>query len=148
MTDREALEMALEALTNPSTISVQHAIKLIRAELAKPEMPTKIFGPNLEQILNAAGFYRQPEQEPVAWQVMVENEPMKEFSIKDMAHDWAVTEKRNGSKYSYWIRPLYAALPKREWVWLTEEEIKKIMQRWRGEFDIRDIERLLKEKNT
>ena len=27
--------------------------------LAKPEMPTKIFGPNLEQILNAAGFYRR-----------------------------------------------------------------------------------------
>ena len=32
-----ALEMALEALTNPSTIAVQHAIELIRAELAKPE---------------------------------------------------------------------------------------------------------------
>jgi hypothetical protein len=27
--------------------------------LTKPEMPTKIFGPNLEQILNAAGFYRR-----------------------------------------------------------------------------------------
>jgi hypothetical protein len=26
--------------------------------LAKPEMPTKIIGPNLEEILNAAGFYR------------------------------------------------------------------------------------------
>jgi len=31
-----ALEMALEALTNPSTIAVSHAIELIRAELAKP----------------------------------------------------------------------------------------------------------------
>ena len=57
-----ALEMALEALTNPSTIAVQHAIELIRAELAKSEMPTKIFGPNLEEILNTAGFYK-PEQE-------------------------------------------------------------------------------------
>ena len=55
----KALEMALEALTNPSTIAVQHAIELIKAELAKPEMPTKIVGPNLEQILNAAGFYRR-----------------------------------------------------------------------------------------
>jgi hypothetical protein len=27
--------------------------------LAKPDMPTKIFGPNLEQILNAAGFYKR-----------------------------------------------------------------------------------------
>jgi hypothetical protein len=26
--------------------------------LAKPEMPTKIIGPNFEEILNAAGFYR------------------------------------------------------------------------------------------
>ena len=56
---KATLEMALEALTNPSTIAVQHAIELIKAELAKPEMPTKIVGPNLEQILNAAGFYRR-----------------------------------------------------------------------------------------
>lgn len=33
--DMNALEMALEALTNPSTIAVQHAIELIKAELAK-----------------------------------------------------------------------------------------------------------------
>jgi len=32
-----ALEMALEALTNPSTIAVQHAIELIKKKLAKPE---------------------------------------------------------------------------------------------------------------
>ena len=61
--------------------------------------------------------------EPVAWQVMVEDEPMKEFSIKEAAHDWAVTEKRNGSSYSYWIRPLYTAPPKREWQSLTDNEI-------------------------
>ena len=56
---KATLEMALEALTNPSTIAVSHAVELIKAELAKPEMPTKIVGPNLEQILNAAGFYRR-----------------------------------------------------------------------------------------
>ena len=57
-------------------------------------MPTKIFGPNLEEILNAAGFYR------------------------------------------------------REWVGLTDDEIKKIMQRWRnGYIDIKDVEQLLKDKN-
>jgi hypothetical protein len=32
---KATLEMALEALTNPSTIAVQHAIELIKAELAK-----------------------------------------------------------------------------------------------------------------
>ena len=56
---KATLEMALEALTNPSTIAVSHAVELIKAELAKPKMPTKIVGPNLEQILNAAGFYRR-----------------------------------------------------------------------------------------
>jgi hypothetical protein len=57
-------------------------------------MPTKIFAPNLEQMLNAAGFYR------------------------------------------------------RVWVGLTDEEIKKIMQRWRnGYIDIKDAEQLLKDKN-
>ncbi len=35
---KATLEMALEALTNPSVISVQHAVDLIRAELAKPEL--------------------------------------------------------------------------------------------------------------
>jgi hypothetical protein len=31
----------------------------LEAQLTKPDMPTKIFGPNLEQILNVAGFYRR-----------------------------------------------------------------------------------------
>jgi hypothetical protein len=33
-------------------------IRELEAELAKPGIPTKIVGPNLEEILNAAGFYR------------------------------------------------------------------------------------------
>ena len=37
---------------------------------------------------------------------------------------------------------------KREWVGLTDDEIKKIMQRWRnGYIDIKDAEQLLKDKN-
>jgi hypothetical protein len=31
----------------------------LEAQLDKPDMPTKIFGPNLEEILNAAGFYKR-----------------------------------------------------------------------------------------
>ena len=52
-----ALEMALEALTNPSTIAVSHAIELIRAELAKPlqEPPKREWvGLTDEEILSAA----------------------------------------------------------------------------------------------
>jgi hypothetical protein len=47
----------------PEIQALRQAIE--QAELAKPEqepvntMPTKIVGPNLEQILNAAGFYKR-----------------------------------------------------------------------------------------
>jgi len=64
-------------------------------EKAKLEMPTKIFGPNLEQILNAAGFYR------------------------------------------------------REWVGLTEDDIKGILDCDRGWMvDIKKTEQILRDKNT
>ena len=105
-----------------------------------------------------AGLAKRYEeaQEPVAWQVMVEDEPMKEFSIKEAAHDWAVTEKRNGSNYSYWIRPLYTAPVKREWVSLTDEQIDDVyycveggetaLETWREQ--ARAIEAKLKDKNA
>ena len=48
------------------------------------------------------------ELEPVAYQVMTQDEPMKEFSTEYMAHDWAVKQKLGGSPYSFWVRPLYA----------------------------------------
>jgi hypothetical protein len=45
--------------------------------------------------------------------------------------------------------PLYTAPPRKPWVGLTDDEIKKIMQRWRnGYIDIKDVEQLLKDKNT
>ena len=128
---RKAAEMALESLeeldgldteTECVTIYVTDEIEALRQALAQPEHPLDKKADNAREL----GLDYEPEQEPIAWQVMVENEPMKEFSIKDMAHDWAVTEKLNGSKYSYWIRPLYAALPNREWVGLTDDEIDDI----------------------
>lgn len=45
---------------------------------------------------------------PVAWQVMDENDALREFSIKDIAQDWITTELLRGSSMVYWIRPLYA----------------------------------------
>lgn len=75
----------------------------------------------------------QPEQEPVAWM------------LPDYGDVLSASEADGTGIYNI---PLYTAPPKRKWIGLTEEEIKKIMQRWRGEFDIRDIERLLKDKNT
>ena len=48
------------------------------------------------------------ELKPVAWQVMDENDALREFSIKDIAQDWITTELLRGSSIVYWIRPLYA----------------------------------------
>ena len=89
------------------------------------------------------------QQEPVAWQVMVEDEAMKEFSTKDIAHDWCVQQKLSGSSYTYWIRPLYTRPLAREWVGLTDEERAAC---WNEQDDYpqfaRAIEAKLKEKNN
>ena len=88
MTKDEALKLALEALKQ-----IDEAMPFPVAKLAQASIKEAL---------------AQPEQEPVSWQVMVEDEAMKEFSIKDMAHDWCVQQKLSGSSYIYWIRPLYA----------------------------------------
>ena len=107
MTDRELMQQALGALESKYIVNCgawrvqqDQAITALRERLA------------------------QPEQEPVAWQVMVEDEAMKEFSIKDMAHDWCVRQKLSGSSYAYWIRPLYTTPPQRKP--LTDEEIEEV----------------------
>jgi len=74
------------------------------------------------------------KQEPVAWQVMVEDEAMKEFPIKDMAHDWCLHQKLSGSPHSYWIRPLYTTPPQR-----TEQEPQSVRERWNIERDGDDL---------
>ena len=65
MTDKELLQEALYALTYVGDKDIySDTIDALRARLAQPEqeqMPTKIMGPNLEEVLNAAGFYKQRE---------------------------------------------------------------------------------------
>lgn len=99
MTDKELMQMALDALIDAAdsqnwemqqnidqhgewyrrslylkqaTTNSQEAIKELRARLEQPEpeqMPTKLMGPNLEGVLNAAGFYKQRE-----WQGLTDDE--------------------------------------------------------------------------
>ena len=80
----------------------------------------------------------QPEQEPVAW---VYNGILHEFDPSE----FATSE----------VTPLYIAPPKRKWVGLTDEEMKKtwyetknIMGWYSFEEIARLIEAKLKEKNT
>ena len=81
----------------------------------------------------------QPEQEPVAKHVcnLWINPETSEYEVDRCTHP--INE----------VIPVYTAPPRKEWVGLTDDEIKKIMQQWRnGYIDIKDVEQLLKEKNT
>jgi len=130
MTKDEALKQALEALELHLThhehgcVYLDPAVTAIKEALAEPEITTgnilmdsynamqsmKVEGPR-HVVCQCDKCKAQPEQEPVAWQVMVEDCAMKEFSTKDAADEWCVREKLSGSSYAYWIRPLYTTPP-------------------------------------
>jgi hypothetical protein len=78
----------------------------------------------------------QPEPEPVAW-----GNKKGEFKVHQEADD----------AFKSTAIPFYTAPPKREWVGLTDEEVKDIV--WNLPYEpsqehIRAIEAKLKEKNT
>ena len=98
------------------SVAFQHRQEQIEKKMAGVYSAFSATHPALEQ-----------QAEPVAWQVMVEDEAMKEFPIKDMAHDWCVQQKLFGSSYVYWIRPLYTAPPQRKP--LTKGEIEIVLSR-------------------
>ena len=55
----DALSVAQNLVWSALNEQALAAARELQAESAMLKMPTKIFGPNLEQILNAAGFYRR-----------------------------------------------------------------------------------------
>lgn len=130
MTDREAMQMALDALESlqawpetPENFKRFRAIEALRARLAQPDVPETAFG----------------ETEPVAWMhnfiddVIIKNRPT---DITCNAGRWTA---------------LYTAPPKRKWVGLTDEEIAKAIGAEPDDIylaDFRKVEAKLKEKNT
>ena len=67
MNDRELMQMALNAMESFESGTnglykgeFAEECKALRDRLAE-DMPVKILGPNLENILNAAGFYKKRE---------------------------------------------------------------------------------------
>jgi hypothetical protein len=132
MTDRELLQMALDALESlqawpetPENFKRFRAIEALRTALA------------------------QPEPEPVAWGVLDD----------DGQIDW--TADYPFSDHPGWPNsaPLYTASPQREWVGLTDEEVSQMEKDylWGGKaFNAelgywavyRAIEAKLKEKNN
>ncbi len=71
-----ALEMALEALTNPSTIAVQHAVELIRAELAKPEQEPWLW---INKKGSGVWISNQLPVDPENWDAVYKSPPRKEW---------------------------------------------------------------------
>ena len=67
----KALEMALEALTNPSTIAVSHAIELIKQELAKPELPRAF-----REVLVGDNYILRFHPSDTGWMCGISNEMM------------------------------------------------------------------------
>jgi len=73
---RDAAQAALEELI-ASESNAWNIINDLEAALAETQMPTKIFGPNLVGILNAAGFYRKKE-----WIGLTEDDDLNNMRYK------------------------------------------------------------------
>jgi hypothetical protein len=122
-----ALEMALEALENPSTIAVSHAIELIRAELAKPE----------QTIVPFPSFMRKRIEEAID----------NAINPKGMSvHDGKATVY--ASDLQRMIAVIDLAPPRTEWVGLTDDEIWECQKPGLSDDVYKLIESKLKARNT
>jgi hypothetical protein len=160
MTDRELMQEALDALTYVGDKDIYSGtIDALRARLAQPEpaecdggqcgiggyckqcpktksdVPETAFGeikPVLYQVRGRPNWDTEPKwgewkfcTEPVA----------NDFKKTPVLHDW-----------EYQVRSLYTAPPQREWVGLTDDEIKECLE-MSIQGTCRAIEAKLKEKN-
>jgi hypothetical protein len=159
MTDRKLLQQALDAL--------KEYVSTVKSEYNHHSWDTKIVDagkPAREAIEAIRTRLAQPEPEPVAWKVwtvhnhiffsigvqtfqindVLEHEP--EVSAEEFS-EWLATQLRHA------LTQLSNTVPqKKEWVGLTDEEVKQLSNdcvevRDENEF-IRAIEAKLKEKNT
>ena len=132
MTDRELFEKALEAL--------EYAAE--RIGCPDDDDAIGVARKALRERLE------QPEQEPVAWLVQYSNK-----------HEFVWGQKPQWIADAIGIEPLYTTPPRREWVGLTEEEIRGLADKHlfyqpegyevSGVFALtRAVEAALREKNT
>jgi len=133
MTDRELMQQALEALETCSEDEWYNDDDFGMAQVYDEEKITEAITALRERLA-------QPEQEPVAW--ISKHGVVYPLDAKDEVHP--IND----------IQPLYTTPPRREWVGLTDEEIKAMPQ-WFPSHEtaaamplIRAIEAKLKEKNA
>jgi hypothetical protein len=161
MTDKEAMNLALEALMYASYEDIEYndacAAKVLEARnalkerLAQPEQEPVATLEDLEQEIyqNTRNFvsrdvmewmlkryYTHPpqrtEQEPVAWMIWSKNNVP------------ALTFTKPADKYVF--DALYTHPPQRTWVGLTADEYAELAEEY-GPFPINQIEAKLKQKN-
>ena len=149
MTDlRKAAEMALDALHNIDQSNNYDAIEALRQALAQPEekmridgsgkLTTKPYPDGYESERDFRKALAQPEQEPVAW---VECAIIPWLQSKD-TNVYAMT-KLHRIPNEHYDTPLYTTPPKREWVGLTDDDLRQIILAAVGVAEAK-----LKEKNT
>ena len=137
MTDKEAMQMALETAEQIASADYRHWEE--RASLGEFERWARSRANHIAEALRAR--LAQPEQEPVAWFCKL---PDNKISIK------IVGKPTEGN----W-EPLYTTPPQREWIGLTDEEAQKTFARHNCTISTdlagilaRAIKKALKEKNN
>ena len=149
MTDREAMQQALDALEEINKLSIgENAICLpaeidgamdaLRGRLAQPEQEPVAYWH--KEFLKHNTTSDQPEQEPVAWR-------WKERINGDF-DSWVISASEP-PPYAIKQQPLYTITPQRQWQGLARLELQKAVE---GLEDLEDcwiaIESALREKNT
>ena len=161
MTDRELLQMALDALENAHAnepiwkTPIKEAIKALRSRLANEFNPDwdqiealrESLREHMAEIQRLRARLAQPEPEPFEYWNAVEGW----VKIDEVRQHFDTTNCGTIYKHEGEGRiPLYAEPPQREWVGLTDAELESIYDacdNW-GKFEYeRRIEAKLKEKN-
>lgn len=132
------------------TVTNQRLVEILTTAMEKPEIANALIQrvintlnkqPEPEPLIDGWPLYSGlPEPEPVAWRNKETGEFCTGGFLRNQIDRW---------------QPLYTAPPQREWVGLTDEEIKEIVGPWGGEPIkgytrelIDKIEEALRRKNT
>lgn len=79
----------------------------------------------VRQAVAQAVLQHEAKDEPVAWRTF-DGEGGYDYRTYDMNENYANEWNERNPKHNGWVEPLYTAPPQREWVGLTDEDIRKL----------------------